>query len=198
VVAEQHARLVTREHPPSGGERDAERAPVGVRVERDRQVRLHAGGQLQQGVGGAGLLRVGEGHRRERRVGRGLGRDHVHVGEARPMQGEHGRLAADAVQRGQRDAQPAGPAARQPGDPVQVGLAHVDGSGGDADRHGHRGRRGGDRGLDLGVGGWGELGAALLGVETEVDLVAVVRGWVVRRRDLHPGHRVERADGEGQ
>jgi hypothetical protein len=63
VVAEQHAGLVAGELPTA----DGQRAPVGVRVERDREVGADVGGQREQQVGGAGLLGVGERDRRERR-----------------------------------------------------------------------------------------------------------------------------------
>ncbi len=84
-------------------------------------------------------------------------------------------------------------AAGQPRDPFQVGVGDVDlgRRRGRRDRDG-AGRRG-DGGLDLGVGRRGELRAV-----GEVDLVAVVGGWVVRGRDLDPGHGAQLADREGE
>ena len=60
VIAEQPTGFVAGEHPPSRVGGNADRAPVGVGVQRDRDVGVHLGGQRQQGVGGAGLLGVRE------------------------------------------------------------------------------------------------------------------------------------------
>jgi hypothetical protein len=107
----------------------------------------------------------------------------VHVGEAGPVQRVHGRGAAHAVHRGERDAQGARRAARQPRHPFQIGVGHI----GLGRRRGRRDRDGGGRrrdgGFDLGVGWRSELGAV-----GEVDLVAVVGRRVVRRRDLYACH----------
>ena len=126
VVAEQHTRLVAGEHPPAAGGRDAERAPVGVGVEGDGEVGTDPFGGGQQRVGDAGLLGVRERDRGEGGVRHGLGGDDVDVGEPGAGQREDGGLAADAVQRGERDPQRPRRAARERGDPVEVGLADVD------------------------------------------------------------------------
>ena len=78
------------------------------------------------------------------------------------------------------------------GDPVEVGLADVD----DPVRRRPTGTEtaggcGGDRGLDLGVRGRGELAPVV-----DVDLVAVVGGRVVRGGDLDAGDGADLPDRE--
>jgi hypothetical protein len=97
-VGEQGTHLVARQLPAAADHR----AAVGVGVLRDRDVGPHALGHPDQQVDRARLLRVREGHRRERGVG-GVLLGHAHR-FGQPGGGEHGprRLGAHAVHRGVR------------------------------------------------------------------------------------------------
>ena len=175
----------------------ADRAPVGVRVVGDDQVGPGPVGQRQRQVHRAGLLRIGEGHRREVRVRHGLLGHLARGGEA--GRGEHRpqHLGADPVHRGVHDAQLAGRVRRhQPGDrrgrrrrrsirpgsgsPVASGIARAESTA--------RIWR-----LDLGIHRRHDLRAV-----GGIDLVAVVLRRVVRGGHHHPGRRAEVADREGQ
>jgi hypothetical protein len=110
VLGEQHAGLVPPQRPVADGDGDA----VGVRVGGDRDVGV--GGQRQQQVERAGLLRVGEGDGREVGVRLGLLGDDRRRGEAGPLEGGEQRLEPDAVHRRVGDADVARVRARQGGD----------------------------------------------------------------------------------
>ena len=73
---EQRTDLVASEHPPARpvGQRDGDRAPVGVRVVGQHEVSVLDDRRLEREVERAGLLRVGERHRRKVRIRLGLHR----------------------------------------------------------------------------------------------------------------------------
>jgi len=194
VVGEQHPDLVAGEGAPSVAVGHRHRQPVGVGVVGDHQVGVDPACQLQGGVERAGLLGVGEGHRREPTVGRGLARDHVHVPVAAVGERTVHELPADAVERGVDDrevrAVDGGPRRTQI---RQVGVDHaridrrdefavprVDPR--DLSGRPDRGYRGGDLLVDR----RDDLGGRLA-----VHLVAVVLRGVVAGGDHHRGGGLE-------
>ena len=152
--------------------------------------------QRHREVHRAGLLRVGEGHRREVRVGVLLLAHHARRVEARGLEDLHDGGAADPVERACRRStgraarpRPAPPRRRGSGPRCpRPGSARVVPRGRSAtDAHG------GDPGGDLRVRGRDDLAAV-----AEVDLVAVVLGRVVAGRDHHARRAAELADGVGE
>ena len=195
MLGQQSTDLVAAQHLPAVRSRYGDRAPVGVGVVRDHDVGLDLARQLHREVHRAGLLRVGERHGREVRVGLGLRDGHVGRLEARLLQRTDDRAAADAVQRRVDDGQVAGAVTGELDDRCEVAVEDLvaenlaAGPAGDvADRTDGRDLR-----RDLLVGRRHDLAAV-----AEVDLVAVVLGRVVARRHHHPGHAAEVLDGEGQ
>ena len=151
--------------------------------------------QRHREVHRAGLLRVGEGHGREVRVGVLLLAHHARRVEARGLEDLHDGGAADPVEGRVDDRQVARPVLGQLRHVVEVAVHDVlaQGPRGRAARQvGHR-PHGGDPGGDLRVRGRDDLAAV-----AEVDLVAVVLGRVVAGRDHHAGRAAELADGVGE
>ena len=189
-LAQQAANLVAAQRGPFSlgvwvGHR--ERAAVRVGVDRDDQVGVLCPGLLDRHVEGAGLLGVREGHGREVGVGLGLRGDERDLREAGLGQHARGHRGAHAMHGGQDDTQ------------VRAGGLVAGG-----ERDGfrdvlfarihsldqvivHGDLVGGGRSLDgrgdLGVEGRDDLDALPVAGDdaaTQVDLVAVVRGGVVR------------------
>ncbi len=191
VITQQPTCFVAREHAPAVRRRHPDRAAVGVGVERNRDLGVDIGSQLQQRVDRAGLLRVGERHRGEVRIGRELALNDVHVGEPGPHQGVHHELATHTVQRRQRH--PHRPVCVPDlGRTIDVVLNLLDArrfDGPPRDLVGIGSLCDGT--LDLFVDGRNDREPAL-----EVDLVAVVGRRVVRRGDLDARGRTVTAHGE--
>ena len=126
VRPEQGTDLVTAQHPPATGARHRGRTAVGIRVVGDDDVRSGLLRELDGGVDRARLLGVGEGHRREGRVGLGLALHDVGRREPGPLEGGQHGLGADPVQRGVHDRQLGRGAVLDHGGGVtQVVLPHV-------------------------------------------------------------------------
>ena len=125
MVGEQRADLVAAQHPPAVGVRHGGGAAVGVRVVGDHQVDAASRGQRGREVHRAGLLGVGEGHRREVGVGLLLLLHDERRREARGLQHLHDRGAADAVQRRVDEPEVARTVAGQPGHGVEVAVDDV-------------------------------------------------------------------------
>ena len=160
-----------------------DRAPVGVGVQRDRDVGRDVGGQGEQCVGGAGLLGVRERDGGEVGVRRELGADGVHVRRSRRAAAS--RRPPRRPPRAAGSGPPAPNRRRAAPRPRARCSARPDRS--SAGSTGVRAiwsaeRRGGHRGFDLAVGGRDDLDAAV-----EVHLVAVVGRRIVRGGDLYPG-----------
>ncbi len=194
--AEQGADLVAGEHsigPVRGA--DPRGRPICVGVVGDDDVGVGRRSFSQGQIHGAGLLRIREVHGREAAVRRKLRGHRDRCGEPRPLRGPHEDLAADSVH-GRIDGADIARARREELDragdvrikdaPVErdvvVGRRNI----------GDRAHRGDARG-DVGVGGRHDLTAV-----TEVHLVAVVIGRIVRRRHHDRTARAQEPDGEGR
>ena len=107
-MGEQGAHLVAAEHPPPVRGGHGRSATVGVRVVGDHEVRAVLRRQRHREVHRARLLRVGEGHRREVRVGMLLLAHDAGRVEARGLEDLDDRGAADPVEGCVDDRQVAG------------------------------------------------------------------------------------------
>ena len=184
-----------RQPPSRTAGRHAHGAPVGVGVVGDQHVGAALLRQRHRQVHRPRLLGVGEGHRREVRVGLGLLGHDRRRGEAGACGDLDDAVAADAVHRGVDPRHLARPVTRQPRERVEVGLADalVEDLALVAARHRGDPTHSGDPLGDLDVRRRDDLAAV-----AEVDLVAVVLRRVVARGHHHPGHRAQVPDREGQ
>ena len=193
VVGEQPPQLVTADAPPRAvGLRDRRPEPVGVGIvgEGDRRAPLR--GERDDEIHRAGLLRVGELHRREVGVGSELLLHDERHREARRLEGAADELTADSVHRrvGDGDAGRVRPPAGACGvgdvpvddrlvEPLDQRIVLV--------RQRHRGRLDLlDAGRDASV-----MRRHDLRTVAQVHLVPVVGRRVVRRRHHHSGRPVE-------
>ena len=101
VITQQPTGFVPGEHAPAVRRRHPDCAAVGVGIERDGDLGVDVGGQVEQRVDRAGLLRIREGHRGKVRIGRELALDDMHVREPCLHQRVHCELTTHPVQRSQ-------------------------------------------------------------------------------------------------
>ena len=191
-LSKQHADLVPGELPvPALGLCKGHSETIGVGIVGDDQLGVDRRRQLMGAIHSPRLFRVGEGNGREPPIRFELHRHRVHVGEAEPIQGGEHVTAPNAMHGGVHDGQ--GPIA---GDlrqrrchlievVVEELSVHLNGVIAEDLCHRHLvGRTDGGNGCgDLAVGRRDDLH----GVDV-VDLVPVVGGRVVARRDYDGGH----------
>ena len=208
LLTQERADLIARQLTPAAGSvlvRDRRRATIRIGIVGDHQVRIDLTGLVQRQVQRPGLLRVGEGHRREVRIRLELLGHLDDVGE--PGSREHLTAGGPthAVHRRQHDLHRGG--GRHPSrlsGPLDVLLPdlRVDRlparlrAGYGADR-----ADGVDRRSDLAVIGGNDLGPLTRvghGPPAQVDLVAVVLRRVVRGRHHDAGVGLQAPQREGE
>ena len=146
-------------------------------------------------IHGAGFFGVGEIHRRESSVGGELLGDFDRGRETGVGHRSHEHLTADAVHSGVDHRHLAWTVAEDRNCPRHIGIQHraVEDGVVVGLRDGRQCAHPGDARGDLGIGRWDDLAAV-----TEIDLVAVVIGRVVRRGDHDAGVAAEFADRKRQ